>query len=268
MRSPGIHGVRPSSSSAEPPARGPAPGRVPPIRGRGAARNPFTLDRVRPGALAWDHADDPAAAPAAVLAALDAAPWGEAAIVGPHGTGKSSLLVAVERHLERAGRPVGRVTAPGRDERNRRAPRAARAAAVRAAVDATVRLTAGGGDGGDGGERPVLLLDSADRLGRWERATVRRAARRRGVRLLMVTHAPLAGVPTALDRVVAPTLARRIARGLAAGTDFPVPDEPWFAAALAAEHGSFRAVLERLYDAYEVHHRRGRGRDAGGPSRE
>lgn len=199
------------------------------------------LDRTRPGAIAWDTSGPHAATPAAVLAALDAA--GVGALVGPHGTGKSTLLVHLERAVTASGRRASRVKAPGRDEHGRRPPRwetAAALAEAKAAID---------------GLEPhdVLLLDSADRVGRIARWRLVRAARRRHVNVLLVAHREL-GVPTLHHRQVDAGLARRLAAGLLAdGSTFPLPDAPWFAAALSEHRGNLRAVFGRLYDRYEEH---------------
>lgn len=211
------------------------------VRGTGAARNPFMLDYTRPGARPWLVSSPDDATPESVLARLDEA--GVGALVGPHGTGKSTLLVHLERILLASGRRVERVTAPGRDEHGRRPPRQASTAAVRAARAALGRLPPGG----------VLLLDSADRTSVLDRWGLVRAARRRGVRLLLVAHCELA-VPTVHRRTVDATLARRLAAEMAAGEPgFPLPDRAWFEAALAQDDGNLRAAFGRLYDAFEQH---------------
>lgn len=186
-------------------------------------RNPFATRHTRPGAVpALDDEGRPrdVAATIASLAALPAA-----AIVGPHGTGKSTLLTAVAAALAATGRSAGLVRL-----RRRRDAFPLQAAIVRAARGAT------------------LCVDGWERLGWPEALATRLLARVLGCRLVVTAHRP-AGMPTVVQTNGSlPLLVAIVARlpdhgGLIGRADL--------ADAYAAHAGNLRDSLGDLYDRYE-----------------
>ncbi len=76
-----------------------APGRSP----SGGSTNPFATRYVRPGAI--DYIFPAGVAAAQLVENLCANGW-QGQIIGPHGSGKSTLIAALAPHLARAGRTV------------------------------------------------------------------------------------------------------------------------------------------------------------------
>jgi hypothetical protein len=151
-------------------------------------------------------------------------------IVGPHGTGKTTLFGVLAREAERRGEEVRRVVLHTHD---RRLP----TGWDRPACDARPAL---------------LLLDGAELLSRAAFWTVRARCRLRGLGLLITTHRPL-GLPTLLRTQVTPELGQEVAaRILAATPHLPrLVDAAEVAGALAQTRGDLRAALLALYDLYE-----------------
>jgi hypothetical protein len=165
-----------------------------------------------------------------------AAAGGEGEILGPHGTGKSTLLHWLGAEAEARGRTIVRVEL---HDGARRLPR--------------------GWDAGGPGRGALVLVDGAEQLSRWRFRLLRMACARRGWGLLVTAHRPL-GLPTLYRTHVDGVLARRVVGAVLARS----PRLP----ALVAEHevevalqecgGNLREALFRLYDLYEL-----RWREAG-----
>jgi hypothetical protein len=190
--------------------------------------NPFTTRHTRPGRLPpLDESGRPRDL-GAVLAAVRRSP--ATAIVGPHGTGKSTLLAAVHAELEAAGQ-----AADLRQLRRRRDG---------LALLATVLLTRQG---------QALCVDGWERLGAIGAATVRLAAGIRGCQLVVTSHHPT-GMPTIVRTAgTLPLLAAIVARlpdhdGLITGSDL--------AESFARHGGNLRDSLGDLYDRFELRVRR------------
>ena len=164
----------------------------------------------------------------ALVARLEAI-GGSGAIIGPHGTGKSTLLSHLGEAIAAGGRPVAR----GRLRSRGDGP---------AALGAVLTTSRGG----------LLCLDSWEFLGFAGRAVVRGLARARGVGLLVTSHRP-AGLPTLID-----CRGTRALLGALVG-ELPGHDS-WFGttivaadldAAFVAADGDVRQALDRLYDRFE-----------------
>ena len=190
--------------------------------------NPFATRHTRPGRLPpLDETGRPRDVPALAerLAGLSAA-----AIVGPHGTGKSTLLRAVERELAATDRSAGIVQVRHRGD----------------LLTVLARLRAAG-------RGSVLGVDGWERLGQVAAAAVRLAAGIRRVRLLVTTHRP-AWMPTVARTAVSlPLLGAIVARlpdhgGLIGADDL--------AETFDRHAGNLREALADLYDRFE---RRTRG---------
>ena len=80
-------------------------------RPAGAAPNPFSTRHTRPGALPYLFRDETQADVAALVDQLESE-HGLGQICGDHGTGKSTLLVDLQRQLEARGRVVVRLPFP------------------------------------------------------------------------------------------------------------------------------------------------------------
>lgn len=193
----------------------------------GAAVNPFSTRYHAPGALAYCFEDD-ANASAEALYEKFLASGRRGEIVGPHGTGKTTLLCALETEARRRGHAVRRVTLR----------------------EAERRLSVGWWRI-DGVDR-VVFLDGAEQLSRLGFWRVQRRCRLEKLGLLVTAHRPL-GLPALYSTSVSEAMARRLAeRILASCPQAPRLVEPGeAAAALRAAHGDLRAALFALYDLYE-----------------
>jgi|688.fasta_scaffold16095_4 hypothetical protein len=187
--------------------------------------NPFATRHTRPGAV---PPLDPLGGPLAVgpvLAMLDRHP--ALAIVGPHGTGKSTLLAAIASELDSAGSPL--VLRRRRDS----------IAALRAILRARRGTT--------------LLLDGWERVGPLAGRLARLAARLRGCRLVVTSHRP-AGMPTAVETAGTLPLLTAIVARLPANDGLITPAD--LADAFARHRGNLRDALADLYDRFEHRARR------------
>ena len=165
---------------------------------------------------------------ASLVARLDAL-GGSGAIVGPHGTGKSTVLSHLGDFIAAGKRPVGRARLRSRRD-----------------IPAAVRSVCDASRGG------LLCIDSWELLGLTGRAVVRGLARARRVGLLVTSHGP-AGLPTLIScRGTSAILGALVGE---------LPDhDQWFGttivaadleAAIDAVNGDVRQALDRLYDRFE-----------------
>lgn len=184
--------------------------------------NPFATRFTRPGAVPPLDARGRPLDVAALIAQLPCR--GPAAIVAPHGHGKTTLLVAIAAAVAAAGRPVQLV-------------RVRRWADAVAALAAVVAAPAGG----------LVCIDGWESLGPgcWP---LRQAARRLGRRLLVTSHGP-AGMPVLWRCDTSPELLRAIIARLPDHGGRIVAEE--IDAAFRRHAGDLRATLYDLYDRYE-----------------
>jgi len=196
--------------------------------------NPFTARRIAPGAIPYrfDHTGQREALVEACLR-LPAA-----AIVGPHGTGKTTLLRTLRWDLERRAGPVALLTLGDGATRGAAPPLPAGLGLPRALVTQAAA-------------RPAwLVVDGFEQWGLWRRVRVVLGCRRAGVRLLVTAHGAC-GVPIVHRTAVTP-------RTLAAIHDGLVQDRPTHVAvgdlamALERQGGNLR---EALFDCYDLHER-------------
>jgi hypothetical protein len=184
--------------------------------------NPFATRFTRPGAVPPLDRDGRPLDVAALAARLRT--LGSAAIVGPHGHGKTTLLVAIADAVAAAGRPVSLVRARGWAD-----------------ILPTLAAIAGPPAGA------LVCIDGWESLGpgRWP---LRQAARALGRPLLVTSHGP-AGLPVlracaTSDKLLAAIVARLPDHGGRIGAEH-------VAAAFGRHGGNLRDSLAELYDRYE-----------------
>lgn len=208
---------------------------------RGAPANPFSTRHHRPGAVPFLGSSGGPMSVAPLLEAWEAA-GGKGEILGPHGTGKSTLLHWLAAEAEARGTNIVRVEL---HDGARRLPR--------------------GWDMAGRGRGVLVLVDGAEQLPGWRFWLLRGACARRGWGLLVTAHRPL-GLPTLYRTHVDVALARQVVGAVLARS----PRMP----ALVTEHevdgalqecgGNLREALFRLYDLYELRWREA-GPACGGP---
>jgi hypothetical protein len=185
-----------------------------------ARDNPFAVQRVlavryRLAGATWEEL-------MARLAALRC----RAALVGPHGRGKTTLLEDLALRLADRGFRLRRVTLHAGDRRLSAAQR---------------RRLFHGLTASD-----VLLLDGAEQLGRLSWLEVRTRSRAAGG-LVITSHRP-GLLPTLYECRTTPELLSGIVRDLLgeeSGGAHPAPRELF-----ARHHGNLRDALRELYDVY------------------
>jgi energy-coupling factor transporter ATP-binding protein EcfA2 len=190
--------------------------------------NPFATRHTRPGVLppldGWGSPRDIDAFVASVCH------HGATAIVGPHGTGKSTLLAAVAASLSNEGRLAGVVRLRRRRE-------------SLWVILAVVRTLPGS----------TLCVDGWERMGWGIAWVVRRLAKFRGCGLVVTSHGAT-GMPAAVHTAgTLPLLAAIVGhlpthRGLVNQADL--------AEAFALHRGNLRDSLNELYDRFEQRSRR------------
>jgi energy-coupling factor transporter ATP-binding protein EcfA2 len=192
-----------------------------------AGSNPFSTRFIRPGAIPFWFGNGQCAAD--MVNKLAELGW-RGQIVGPHGSGKSTLVAALVEVLEQAGRR----------------------ALVIALHDGQRRLPIGSLDDACQKGANVFVIDGFEQLGFWARRSLTSRCRKLGWGLVVTAHRDV-GFPTLA--VTAPALLtaqavvdhlqnghathdRRIARSLVAE-------------AFSAARGDIREMLFALYDCYE-----------------
>jgi hypothetical protein len=180
-----------------------------------ARDNPFAADRVL--SIRYEFPEGQAGT---LLARLERLRY-RAAIVGPHGTGKTTLLEDLETPLARLG---FRVTHLRLDAAHPRFPRECLAATI---------------DAGD-----LVCLDGAEQLGRVAWMMFRWRTRRAGG--VLVTSHRQGFLPTLVECATSPELLDGIVSRLApptGGVRLP-------ADLFARHHGNLRDALREMYDVY------------------
>ena len=190
--------------------------------------NPFATRHTRPGAV---PPLDPAGAPldvGVVLVALER--HRRVAIVGPHGTGKSTLLAALADTLAADRRPAEVVR-------------------LRRRKDALLLL----GAVGRGAADATLLVDGWERLGRPMTLIITAIARLRGRRMVVTTHRAN-GMPVAVRTAGTLRLPTAIVAQLPDHDALITGDD--LSDAFARHGENLRDALGDLYDRYELRSRR------------
>lgn len=190
--------------------------------------NPFSTRFIRPGAIAYRFEEGESAK--TLVDRLESQGWlGE--IIGPHGTGKSSLLEALAPEL------------------------ASRRRVVRFQLTATSpRLSLGQLFGGRWDAKTLVVIDGYEQLGAAARGLL--AARRRlsGAGMLVTAHSRC-GFPVLCETEGSEPRLAAIVEELVAGSGATISRSE-VAQALQAAGGDMRDALFRLYDLYELRRNR------------
>lgn len=195
--------------------------------------NPFATRFTRPGAI--DYVFPPGQSVESVIATLrENGWWGE--IVGPHGSGKSTLVAALVPALEDAGRKVVRyvLTPDGGDRPECLSPAGAFACLAKLKLH----------------QETQLILDGYERISWWWQRRIGVLCRKHGAGLLVTTHQPL-GLPPLVHTEPTEQLAERIvAKLLPRGDKTIAPAD--VKAAYAQHEGNLREALFTLFDVYQA----------------
>jgi hypothetical protein len=195
------------------------------VPGGGAPHNPFSVGFHAPGQLDYQFSE--AQGCERLLGRLGAA-GGQAQIVGPPGTGKSTLLHALARRAKALGFEVALLRA-----------------------DRCREIAVPGGRRGTVA-RALLCLDEADALDRRALRALRKACLEHGTLMLAATHRDLR-LPLVYSCGVEPALAVALGTALLARSPgaprLVVPAEA--ALALEIARGNMRQALLLMYDWYE-----------------
>ena len=187
--------------------------------------NPFATCWTRPGAIAFRFGQDESAEQ--LVARLAAMKW-QGEIVGPHGSGKSTLVETLKSHLAAAGRTVSVCTLRAGQ---RRLP----TTFLRQSL-AT--------------RRPLIVIDGYEQLSWLSRMLLRWRTRRAATGLLVTSHAPT-GLPTLYHMRPSRQLALDLVSTLTAQNPSPISASDVVASHEC--HGSnLRELLFALYDRHEA----------------
>lgn len=192
-------------------------------------QNPFSSRFVRPGAIPFQF--PPGENAVSLVARLAGLGW-RAAIIGPHGTGKSTLLASLLPELARAGCDVYSIAL--HDGQRRMSPQfmAKFESALATATPAACR---------------VVVVDGYEQLSRWNRWQLRRRLKNIGVGLLVTSHKQVS-LPVLFRTATDVTLAEEIVGKLIGDGTIEAGD---VRAAFHRHGGNLRETLFDLYDIFE-----------------
>jgi energy-coupling factor transporter ATP-binding protein EcfA2 len=188
------------------------------------ASNPFATRFIRPGALGFLF--EPGQSAEWLVENLRASGW-QGQIVGPHGSGKSTLVAALVPALEGAGRTIERY-----------AVRSGQALVI--APESIARWTTG----------TQVIVDGYEQLSWLARRKLQSQVRAHQAGLLVTTHADM-GLPTLYQTQPTEELARSIVAALLKDESAAITADD-IRAAYAAHHPNLREMLFALYDIYQA----------------
>jgi hypothetical protein len=196
----------------------------------GEVENPFCTARVRPGAIPFAFPTGQTAA--ALVARLGAQGW-RGQIIGPHGSGKSTLVASLILELARHGRRPFLVEL---HDGQRRLPVDLRRVP---GLDSTA----------------VVIVDGYEQLAFLPRLRLRWFCRRQGLGLLVTSHTSV-GLPELYATSTTAGQACELAAHLL-GPEAALIRPEEVAERFARHEGDLREVLFDLYDLYEQRRRGG-----------
>ena len=190
--------------------------------------NPFCSRRIRPGAIPFFF---PEGVDADVLVErLRESQW-SGQIIGPHGTGKSTLLAALLPALVKAGRKLVHLELP---DGTRQLP-----------------LSAKELDGLDADAQ--LAIDGYEQLTYWARRRLKNRSKTQGFGLLIIAHAP-DDLPELYRTEGSLAVAQQIVAELLRETPVKI-SETLVEERFRKHNGNLREMLFSLYDIYEWEYR-------------
>jgi hypothetical protein len=192
--------------------------------------NPFATRATRSGMIPYQFPVGDSAA--GLIECLRAAGWwGQ--VVGPHGSGKSTLVAGL---LPDLARQAGEIMVARLHADYRHLP---------AEIDDALR------PGPPMAHWRLLVIDGYEQLSLWRRLWLQRRCQRRGHGLLVTAHRPLWGLPVVYRTRATEETAWRVVRYLLPEKPCPFTPED-VAVRLAAHGGDVRELLFDLYDWYEI----------------
>jgi len=194
--------------------------------------NPFATRFIRPGAI--DYLFPAGQSIDSLLAVLrDNHWWGE--IVGPHGSGKTTLVTTLLPALQAAGRQVIRyvITPDGAGRPECLAPLGAYAHLADQPLDPSTQL----------------ILDGYERISWWWRRRIQVLCRKRGTGLLVTAHQPL-GLPPLVVTEPTEQIAQQVVKRLLPSGDTSITPAD-ISAAFARTDGNLRETLFALFDVHQ-----------------
>jgi len=208
-----------------------------------SADNPFSTRYTRPGAIPFRF--PPGSDADKLVEQLRCQGW-RGAIVGPHGSGKSSLLAALIPAIRRAGKEVLLVEL---HDGQRRLPVDLEKGSGVFVCQADSAAQVGSQTKTPDPFSGVVIVDGYEQLSWWNRLRLRGVARRRRFGLLVTSHAPTS-LPLLFRTATSLELAQAIVRSLLAGRPELVSPEQ-LAQRFELRQGDLRELLFDLYDLYE-----------------
>lgn len=206
--------------------------------------NPFASRFTRPGAIDYrDPATGRPIDPAELISRLKSMRMG--AIVGDHGTGKSTLLQTLSRFESSERFAYGRWIQLGRD------PSLKFCGRIRERYDNSIKTLK---TQSEVESDHVLIIDGAEQISAIVRSIVRRRALVRGQMCLITTHRTLRGFPTLARTSINPSVVRTLAAELIANIPDPVirgAMQNTIESRLQHPVTNVRDLWSDLYDTYE-----------------
>jgi hypothetical protein len=187
-------------------------------------RNPFATRATRPGALAY-HFPHAASDESLIHALQKQHWWGQ--ILGPHGSGKSTLIHALLESLEQRGRRVNHFTLHKGEK----------------------RIPIEDLDRTDWDARTQVIVDGFEQLGAWNRAALKRVCKQRHAGLLVTAHESV-GFSTVFATTVDLKLAQQLVTQLQQSAE-PLVHAEDVDKSFQRHNGNLREVFFELYDLYE-----------------
>jgi energy-coupling factor transporter ATP-binding protein EcfA2 len=192
---------------------------------RDAGSNPFATRFIRPGVIPYLF--PPGVSAESLVAALAAQNW-RGAIIGPHGSGKSSLLVALKPVLEARGRKVISQQLQGGEK----------------------QVRWGELDLAGWTSQVLLIIDGYEQLSSWQRLLLQARCRLSGAGLLVTAHQPV-GLQAIFTTKPTAELTQSVVNQL-----LPEEDVRILASDIEREFvrtkGDVRETLLALYDVYRA----------------
>jgi len=193
--------------------------------------NPFCTRFFRPGALPyWDTPQCDVDGLMEQLATYRC--WGQ--IVGDHGSGKSTLVCDIQRHLRTRGYDVLDFVYTA----DRKPKHVARELVSRIQESSA------------GHNRIQVTLDGFEQLSWYQRRQARSVGRRHGVGLLVTAHRALYGFPVLAQLKLTAELAQRIVHHLVGESAAQFLGQLDFAELCSCHKNNMRDILFDLYDRY------------------